>query len=80
METKEKKAVYDLVFGIHVNGDNLFSAKMVKLKDGKISEWKHGNGTSLGHAIATAENIMAGYALVAHEMSAEEFYREAAIV
>lgn len=79
-EIQHKKAIYDLAFGVHVEGNNTFSAKMIKLKDGKISEWKHGNGTSLGHAVAIAEGLLTGYALVAHEVSAEQYYDEARVI
>lgn len=80
VKTADKTAVYDLAFGVHPHGDNLFSAKIVKLKDGKIAEWRHGTGTSLGHAIAMTESLMSGYALFAHEVSPESFYDSAAIL
>jgi hypothetical protein len=79
-ETKEKVAVYSLAFGVLPHGDNLFSAQLFKLKDGKVTEWKHGIPTMLGHAIAIAENLMAGYALVAHEVSAVKFYDDVTVV
>lgn len=78
--TKEKKAVYNLAFGVYAHGDNLFSACVYKLKEGKVSEWKHGNGTLLGHAIAMSEELMAGYALYAHEVNAEDFYNDAIVL
>jgi hypothetical protein len=79
-ETMEKKAVYDLAFGVYPHGDNLFSAKIIKIKDGKVTEWRHGTGTSLGHACAMAENLLSGYALVAHETSAISFYDDARLM
>ena len=80
-QTKEKKlSTYTLAFGVYPHGDNLFSACVYKFKDGKISEWKHGNGTLLGHAIAIAEELMSGYALYAHEIKAEDFYNDAVII
>lgn len=79
-EVKEKAAVYDLAFGVYPHGDNLFSAKIIKIKDGKVSEWRHGTGTSLGHACAMAENLLSGYALVAHEVSAQNYYQDARLM
>lgn len=79
-ETQEKKAVYSLAFNVYAHGDNMFSARMLKLKDSKVTEWKHGVATSLGHAIASAENLMSAYALYEHETPAEKFYEEATIV
>jgi len=78
--TETKKSTAYLAFSVYAHGDNLFSACMTKIKDGKISEWKHGTGTTLGHAIAIAENLLSAYALYAHETSAEDFYDEAIIV
>lgn len=78
--TETKQDMYTLAFGVLSHGDNLFSAQIIKLKNGKTSEWKHGVGTTLGHAIAIAENLMSSYALYAHERSAEQFYDEAYII
>ena len=80
METKEKKSTYTLAFGVYPDGDNLFSACVYKIKDGKVSEWKHGNGTLLGHAIAISEELMGAYVLYAHEIKAEDFYNDAVII
>jgi len=79
-EIQEKKDVYDLAFGVHTHGDNLFSAKIIKLKNHKITEWKHGTATTLGHAIAIAENLMGGYAVCAHEKSAENYYNDVQVI
>ncbi len=79
-ETQEKKAVYDLAFGVHVHGDNLYSAKILKYKDGKINEWKHGEGTSLGHALNIAEDMMGSYVVQAIEKSPEQFYNEIRVI
>jgi len=78
--TETKEAVYSLAFSVYAHGDNLFSAQITKIKDGKVAEWRHGTGTSLGHAIAVAENLMSGYALYAHEVSPLEFYNDAVII
>lgn len=79
-ETPTKKAVVEIAFAVHAEGDNLFSAKILKMKDGKVTEWKRGNGTTLGHAAAITEGLVSGYAVCAHEVSAEDFYNNTNIV
>jgi hypothetical protein len=79
-ELEIKKAVYDLAFGVYAHGDNLFSAKMMKMRDGKVTEWKHGNGTTLGHAAAIAEGLLSGYAVCAHEVTAADYYDNATVI
>ncbi len=80
MITEDKKVTYQLAFSVFPHGDNLFSAQILKLKDGKVSEWRHGTGTSLGHACAMAENLLSAYALVAHEVRPEAFYDAARLI
>lgn len=75
-----KQAVYSLAVAVYNHGDNLYSAQIIKLKEGKISEWKHGVETSLGHAIAIAENLLSAYAVCAHEVPAEKFYDQVTVV
>jgi hypothetical protein len=80
VEIKEQRAVTQLLFGIHVEADNLFSAKVAKIRDGKITEWKKGTATSLGHALNIAESLMSAYAIAAIEKSAEQFYNDIKVV
>lgn len=80
LEVKSNTTTSYLAFGVYPHGDNLFSACITKLKNGKVSEWRHGTGTTLGHAIAMAENLMSAYALYQHEVSAEAFYNDAVIL
>jgi hypothetical protein len=75
-----KEGVSDLLFGLHNEGNNLYSAKIVKIKNGKISEWKHGVGTSLGHALNIAEDIMGAYIVQSIEKSAEDFYNDITVI
>ncbi len=79
-ELKDKVSVSELAFGVHAEADNLFSAKVVKIKDGKVSEWKKGSGTSLGHAISMAQELMGAYAVQAIEKSPEKFYNEVVVI
>ena len=79
-EVKEKKSTAELVFGIHNHGDNLYSAKILKVRDNKVTEWKHGVETSLGHALHIAEDLMGAYIVQAHEKSAEQFYNEVTVI
>lgn len=78
--TEAKKSVSSLAFAVYPHGDNLFSVKMMKFRDGKLLEWKHGTGTSLGHAIAMSQELLGAYALYAHEIDAQKFYDEAVIL
>ncbi len=79
-EIKDKAAVYDLAFGVHVHPKNMFSAKIMKLKDGRVSEWKHGEETSMGHALTIAESLMGSYVVQAIEKTAQQFYDEVKII
>lgn len=80
-ETQDKKMTFSLAFGVHEHGDNLFSAKIMKLRsDGKVTEWKHGNGTLLGHATAIASSLLDAYAVCAHEVPAEQFYNDVTVI
>ncbi len=79
-EIKEKKAVAELLFGVQAHKDNLFTAKVVKIRDGKVAEWKQGNTTSLGHALHIAEDLMGAYAIQAHEVTAERFYSDVVVI
>lgn len=78
--TETKKAVYMLAFNVYPEGDNLFSACIIKLKDGKVSEWRRGVATTLGHASSIAENLLSAHTLYMHEQDAESFYRDANLV
>ena len=79
-EIKDKKETAYLVFGVHVHAGNLFSAKILKIKDGKINEWKHGSPTSLGHALNIAEDLMGAYVIQAIEVGAEQFYNDVKVI
>lgn len=67
-------AVVSLAFRVKPHGDNLFSAEMLLIKDGKVTETRHGPGTTLGHAIAAADDLMDGWAFNEIEQKAEDYF------
>ncbi len=72
-ETKE--AVVSLAFRVHPHGDNLFSAEILMLLDDVVIEKRNGVGTTLGHAIAAADDLMDGWAFNEIEQKAEVYFR-----
>lgn len=75
-ETKVEEAVktLSLAFRVRPHGDNLFSAEMLLLEGDKVIGSRHGAGTTLGHAIAAADNLMDGWAFTEIETKAEEYF------
>lgn len=74
-EVEVPEAVATLAFRVKAHGDNLFSPEMLLLKGDKVVETRHGVGTTLGHAIAAADDIMDGWAFNEIEQKAEDYFR-----
>lgn len=68
--------VASLAFRVKPHGDNLFSAEMLLIKDGKVAETRYGPGTTLGHAIAAADDLMDGWAFSEIEKKPETYFKE----
>lgn len=64
-----------LAFRVKAHGDNLFSAEMLLIKDNQVAETRYGPGTTLGHAIAAADDLMDGWAFSEIEQKAEDYFR-----
>lgn len=75
-ETKVEEAVetLSLAFRVKAHGDNLFSAEMLLLKGDKVVRSRHGAGTTLGHAIGAADNLMDGWAFSEIETKPEDYF------
>jgi len=76
--TEQKSAVkgtVSLAFRVRPHGENLFSAEMLLIKDSRVVETRHGPGTTLGHAIAAADDLMDGWAFSEIEKKAEDYFR-----
>jgi hypothetical protein len=69
------EATVSLAFRVKPHGDNLFSAEILLIKDGKVIETRYGPGTTLGHAIAAADDLMDGWAFSEIEKKPEEYFR-----
>lgn len=74
-EVERPVAVVTLAFRVKPHGDNLFSAEMLLIKDGKVVDSRFGAGTTLGHAIAAADDLMDGWAFNEIEQKAEDYFK-----
>ena len=70
------EAVVSLAFRVKAHGDNLFSAEMLLLRGDQVMEMRHGIDTTLGHAIAAADDLMDGWAFNEIEQKAEDYFRD----
>lgn len=77
-ETKVGKeapvVVASLAFRVKPHGENLFSAEMLLIEGNKVLATRHGPGTTLGHAIAAADDLMDGWAFNEIEQKAEDYF------
>jgi hypothetical protein len=72
----EEKAVVSLAFRVKPMGDGLYAAEMLILHDDKVVDTRNGPGTTLGHAIAAADDLMDGWAFNEIEQKPEAFFKE----
>ncbi len=75
-EVDAPAAVVSLAFRVKPHGDNLFSAEILLIKNGQVTETRYGPGTTLGHAVAAADDLMDGWAFSEIETKPEKFFRE----
>ncbi len=75
-----KGAVASLAFRVVPQGDNLFSAQMLMIKGFTVVDMRTSVATTMGHAIAAADNLLDGYALIAIEKTPEDYFREVQII
>lgn len=69
------EATVSLAFRVRPHGENLFSAEMLLIKGNQVLETRYGPGTTLGHAIAAADDLMDGWAFSEIEKKAEDYFR-----
>lgn len=74
-EVEAPETVVSIAFRVRAHGDNLFSPEMLLLKGNKVVESRHGVGTTLGHAIAAADDLMDGWAFNEIEQKAEDYFK-----
>lgn len=76
-ETKvaeKAKAVASLAFRVKADGKNLFSAEMLLILDDVVVDKRHGVSTTLGHAIAMADELLDGWAFSEIESKAQDYF------
>ena len=74
-KTKDVEKVVSLAFRVKPCGDNLFSAEILLMRDDTVVERRNGVETTLGHAIAAADDLMDGWAFNEIEQKAEDYFR-----
>jgi hypothetical protein len=65
-----------LAFRVKPMGDGLYAAEILKLKDSRVVEKRNGPGTTLGHAIAAADDLLDGWAFNEIEQKPEDFFEQ----
>jgi hypothetical protein len=79
-ERKEKdgnvkmEGVVSLAFRVVPVGDGLYAAQMLMLLDDYVVEKRTGIGTTLGHAIGGADDLLDGWAFNEIEQKAEDYF------
>jgi hypothetical protein len=71
----KKVEVASLAFRVKPHGDNLFSAEMLLLLNDVVVDSRHGTGTTLGHAIGAADDLLDGWAFNEIEQKAEDYFK-----
>lgn len=74
METKTQ-VVTSLAFRVIPAGDGLFSPQMLMIFDDTIVDRRVGVATTLGHAIAAADDLMDGWAFSEVETKPEDYFK-----
>lgn len=69
------KAVVSLAFRVVPDNDGLFAQQMLLLKGDHVVETRTGIYTTLGHAIAAADELLDGWAFNEIEQKAEDYFR-----
>lgn len=64
-----------LAFRVVPVGDGLFSSQMLLLLDDSVIEKRTGVATTLGHAIAGADEMLDGWAFSEIETKPEEYFK-----
>lgn len=70
-----ERGVLSLMFHVVPAGDGLYSAQMVMLVGDTVSERRTGVATTLGHAIAAADEALDGWAFSQIEIKPEDYFQ-----
>jgi hypothetical protein len=63
-----------LAFRVKPMGDGLYAAEILKLEGNRVVEQRNSPGTTLGHAIAAADDLMDGWAFNEIEQKADDYF------
>jgi hypothetical protein len=63
-----------LAFRVKPMGDGLYAAEILKIEGTHVMETRNGPGTTLGHAIAAADDLMDGWAFNEIEQKPEDYF------
>lgn len=72
---KKVTEIVSLAFRVVPSNDGLFAPQVLILKDDTVHDKRTGVYTTLGHAIAAADDLMDGWAFNEIEQSAEDYFR-----
>lgn len=75
VESLSVNAVVSLAFRVVPSNDGLFAHQMLMLKGDRVEETRTGMYTTLGHAIAAADELLDGWAFNEIEQKAEDYFR-----
>jgi hypothetical protein len=73
--TVQVKSVVSLAFRVKPMNDGLYGAEILMLVDDVVVEKRNSPGTTLGHAIAAADDLMDGWAFTEIETKPENYFR-----
>jgi hypothetical protein len=71
----EENAVVSLAFRVVPSKDGLFAQQILLLHDDTVVEKRTGVFTTLGHAIAAADDLMDGWAFSEVEQTPESYFK-----
>jgi hypothetical protein len=69
------EATASLAFRVKPMGDGLYGAEVLLMRGDVVVEKRNSPGTTLGHAIAAADDLLDGWAFNEIEQKAEDFFR-----
>lgn len=70
------EATVSLAFRVVRVEDGLFGAEMILIHDGKIVASRRSPGTTMGHAIGAADNLLDAWALNEMDQTPDQFFKE----
>jgi hypothetical protein len=76
---KKENAVVTLAFRVVPGEDGLYAPQMILILDEMVYEKRTGVFTTLGHAIAAADELLDGWAFSEIEIDPSEYFKEVMI-